>query len=101
MIKITKNTKDFNEIVNEIENDTINTSKEPKAVTTTTVNKLGEKIITQTISPYEQQKFEAKKDWRIKFINASNLYLRLENVYVNSEVNSGGFTFILHKNMLK
>ena len=63
---ILNNTKDGNKDIN----NTTATSNNP--VTSTTVNKLGETITTQTISPYEQQKFISKTDWRIKAISASN-----------------------------
>ena len=71
-------------------------------VTSTTVNKLGETITTQTISPYEQQKFVSKTDWRIKAISASNLYLRTNHIFVNSEnIKENGLTYVLPKNLLK
>ena len=93
---ILNNTKDGNKDIN----NTTATSSNP--VTSTTVNKLGETITTQTISPYEQQKFISKTDWRIKAISASNLYLRTEHIFVNSEnINENGLTYVLPKNLLK
>ena len=70
--------------------------------TSTTVNRLGETITSQTISPYEQQKFLSKTDWRIKAVSASNLHLRTNHIYVNSEdIQENGLTYVLPKNLLK
>ena len=94
--------KEFKNKVNEIDSGIIN--KNSNVVTTKTVNKFGETIITQTISPYEQQKFESKSDWRIKEISASNLYLRANHIYVNTEnirENQNNNVYILPKNLLK
>ena len=83
-------------------NININGHGESNLVTSKTVNRLGETIVTQTISPYEQQKFESKSDWRIKAISASNLYLRTNHIYVNTEnIREKKFTYILPKNLLK
>ena len=65
-------------------------------------NQRSETITTQTISPYEQQKFVSKTDWRIKAISASNLYLRTNHIFVNSEnIKENGLTYVLPKNLLK
>ena len=83
-------------------NININGHGQSNLVTSKTVNRLGETIVTQTISPYEQQKFESKSDWRIKAISASNLYLRTNHIYVNTEnIREKKFTYILPKNLLK
>jgi pre-mRNA-processing factor 8 len=72
------------------------------ATVTTTVSKLGEQITTQTISPYEQQKFYSKTDWRLKAVSASNLPLRTNHIYVNTEdIQETGFTYVMPKNILK
>jgi pre-mRNA-processing factor 8 len=69
---------------------------------TTTVNKMGEQITTQTISPYEQEKFRSKTDWRVKAVSATNLNLRTNHIFVNSdELLDTGFTFIMPVNILK
>lgn len=82
-------------------NININGNGQSNLVTSKTVNRLGETIVTQTISPYEQQKFETKSDWRIKAISASNLYLRTNHIYVNTEnYKEKKFTYILPKNLL-
>ena len=82
-------------------NININGHGQSNLVTSKTVNRLGETLVTQTISPYEQQKFESKSDWRIKAISASNLYLRTNHIYVNTEnIRENKFTYILPKNLL-
>merc|ERR1712166_602160 len=60
-------------------------SSQMNSIVTTTANKLGETITTQTISPYEQQKFWSKTDWRVKAVSAANLHLRTNHIFVNSE----------------
>ena len=83
-------------------NININGNGPSNIVTSKTVNRLGETIVTQTISPYEQQKFESKSDWRIKAISASNLYLRTNHIYANTEnIRDKNYTYILPKNLLK
>ena len=83
-----------------IENPNVNINN--KVTTSTTVTKLGEKIITQTLSPYEQQNLMSKTDWRIKAISATNLYLRSKHIFVNSnEFTNNSYTYILPKNLLK
>ena len=83
-------------------NININGHGQSNLVTSKTVNRLGETLVTQTISPYEQQKFESKSDWRIKAISASNLYLRTNHIYLNSEkIREKSYTYILPKNLLK
>jgi hypothetical protein len=55
------------------------------AVTTRTTNVHGDELIITTTSPYEQQAFESKTDWRVRAISATNLYLRVNHIYVNSD----------------
>jgi len=55
------------------------------AVTTKTTNVHGEELIVTTTSPYEQAAFGSKTDWRVRAISATNLYLRVNHIYVNSE----------------
>lgn len=45
----------------------------------------GEELIVTTTSPYEQAAFGSKTDWRVRAISATNLYLRVNHIYVNSE----------------
>lgn len=55
------------------------------AVTTRTTNVHGDELISTTISPYEQSAFGSKTDWRVRAISATNLYLRVNHIYVNSD----------------
>lgn len=73
------------------------------AVTTKTVNKHGEEMVVTTTSAYEQQVFSSRTDWRIRAISCSNLHLRVNHIYVNSEDLhfDTGYTYILPKNVLK
>lgn len=45
----------------------------------------GDELIVTTTSPYEQSAFGSKTDWRVRAISATNLYLRVNHIYVNSE----------------
>ena len=72
------------------------------ALTTKTINKHGEEMIVTTTSAYEQQVFSSRTDWRIRAISASNLHLRVNHIYVNSEdLRETGYTYIVPKNLLK
>jgi len=73
------------------------------AVTTKTVNKHGEEMVVTTTSAYEQQVFSSRTDWRVRAISCSNLHLRVNHIYVNSEDLhfDTGYTYILPKNVLK
>jgi pre-mRNA-processing factor 8 len=55
------------------------------AVTTKTTNVHGDELIVTTTSPYEQAAFGSKTDWRVRAISATNLYLRVNHIYVNSD----------------
>ncbi|XP_028074537.1 pre-mRNA-processing-splicing factor 8A-like isoform X1 [Camellia sinensis] len=55
------------------------------AVTTRTTNVYGDELIVTTTSPYEQNAFRSKTDWHMRAISATNLYLRVNHIYVNSE----------------
>lgn len=76
-------------------------SSQLTAVTTRTVNVHGEEILTTTTKPYEQQTFRSHSDWRVRAISATNLHLRTNHIYVNSEDKETGFTYVLPKNILK
>nr|CAD1827742.1 unnamed protein product [Ananas comosus var. bracteatus] len=72
------------------------------AVTTKTTNVHGDELIVTTTSPYEQQAFGSKTDWRVRAISATNLYLRVNHIYVNSDdIKETGYTYIMPKNILK
>ena len=50
----------------------------------------------------EQESFGSKTDWRVRAISATNLHLRVNHIYVNSEsIRESGFTYVLPKNVLK
>ncbi|XP_071932860.1 pre-mRNA-processing-splicing factor 8A isoform X1 [Coffea arabica] len=72
------------------------------AVTTKTTNVHGDELIVTTTSPYEQNPYISKTDWRVRAISATNLYLRVNHIYVNSEdIKETGYTYIMPKNILK
>ena len=72
------------------------------ATTTRTTNKMGDEIITTTVSNYESQTFASKTDWRVRAISATNLHLRTNHIYVSSDdIKETGYTYILPKNVLK
>ncbi|XP_050232754.1 pre-mRNA-processing-splicing factor 8A isoform X1 [Mercurialis annua] len=77
-------------------------SNQLTAVTTRTTNVHGDELIVTTTSPYEQAAFGSKTDWRVRAISATNLYLRVNHIYVNSEdIKETGYTYIMPKNILK
>jgi pre-mRNA-processing factor 8 len=85
----------------EIEKQT-NEQAQITAVTTKTQNKLGDEMLITTTSNYETQTFSSKTEWRIRAISATNLHLRTNHIYVNSDdINDSGYTYILPKNILK
>merc|ERR1712072_141054 len=72
------------------------------AVTTRTTNVHGDEVIVTTTSQYEQKMFSSKTDWRVRAISATNLHVRTNHIYVNSdEIKDTVLTYILCKNVLK
>ena len=72
------------------------------ATTTRTVNVHGEETYVTTTSQYEQQTFSSRTDWRVRAISATNLHLRTNHIYVNSDdIRESGITYVLPKNVLK
>ncbi|RKO89037.1 PRP8 domain IV core-domain-containing protein [Blyttiomyces helicus] len=72
------------------------------AVTTKTQNIHGDEMIVTTTSNYETQTFSSKTEWRVRAISSTNLHLRTNHIYVNSDdIRETGFTYILPKNILK
>lgn len=72
------------------------------AVTTRTKNVHGDEIIVTTTSNYETQTFASKTDWRVRAIATTNLHLRTNQIYVNSEdIKESGYTYVMPKNLLK
>jgi len=71
-------------------------------VTTKTMNVHGDEMVVTTGTPYEQQTFASKTEWRVRAISATSLHLRTAHIYVNSEeIRESGFTYVLPKNILK
>lgn len=51
---------------------------------------------------FKSQTFASRTEWRIRAISATNLHLRTQHIYVNSDdVKDTGYTYILPKNVLK
>lgn len=72
------------------------------AVTTKTRNIHGEEMVVTTTSNYEQATFSSKTEWRIRAISATNLYLRTNHIYVNSDdIKENTYTYVMPKNVLK
>ena len=72
------------------------------ATTTRSTNIHGDALFVTTTSPYEQDTFGSKTDWRVRAISASNLHLRVNHIYVNSDdIKETGYTYVLPKNLLK
>jgi hypothetical protein len=73
-----------------------------QAVTTRTTNVHGEEIVVTALTPHEQKTFASRTDWRVRAQAATNLHLRTNHIYVQSDnVKEAGFTYILPKNVLK
>ncbi|KAI8884710.1 pre-mRNA-processing-splicing factor 8 [Backusella circina FSU 941] len=72
------------------------------AVTTKTRNIHGDEMVVTTTSNYEQATFSSKTEWRIRAISATNLYLRTNHIYVNSDdIKENTYTYVMPKNVLK
>lgn len=72
------------------------------AVTTKTRNIHGDEMVVTTTSNYEQATFSSKTEWRIRAISATNLYLRTNHIYVNSDdIKEHTYTYVMPKNVLK
>merc|ERR1711988_1643873 len=68
------------------------------AVTTRTTNVHGDEVIVTTTSQYEQRMFSSRTDWRVRAISATNLHVRTNHIYVNSDdIKEAGFTYVLPK----
>ncbi|XP_058075842.1 pre-mRNA-processing-splicing factor 8A-like [Magnolia sinica] len=71
-------------------------------VTTRTTIVHGNELIVTTTSPLEQAAFGSKTDWRVRAISATNLYLRVNHICVNTEdIKETDYTYIMPKNILK
>ena len=59
-------------------------------------------MIVTALSNYEKEKFTSKTDWRMRAVSATNMHLRTNHIYVNSEdLKEIGYTYVLPKNLLK
>ncbi len=74
------------------------------AVTSKTKNQHGDDMVITTTTQYEQQQFSTRTDWRIRAISATNLYLRTNHIYVNTDDinndNDDDITYVIPKNIL-
>ncbi len=72
------------------------------AVTMRTSNVHGDEMVVTAISPYEQQVFQSKTDWRVRAVSATNLGLRTNHIFVTQDdVSESAFTYVMPKNILK
>jgi pre-mRNA-processing factor 8 len=56
-----------------------------QAETLRSTNVHGNQMIVTALSQYEKEKFTSKTDWRIRAVSATNMHLRTNHIYVNSE----------------
>ena len=79
-----------------------NNSKEMNvnSITTTTQNKLNQKMTITTSSPYEQKTFIASQNWREKALESSKLHNALSNI-VLSKVEESEKIFAIPMNLIK
>ncbi|KAI9188902.1 pre-mRNA-splicing factor 8 [Blastocladiella emersonii ATCC 22665] len=72
------------------------------ALTTKTTNVHGDEIIVTTTTNFESATFASKTDWRVRAVSSTNLFLRTQHIYVDSDdIKESGFTYVLPKNLLK
>lgn len=85
----------------ELEKQSREQSENLTAVTTKTTNVHGDEMVITTTSQYEQHTFASKTDWRTRSIASTNLHLRTNHIYVNSDdIRDTGLTYVLAKNVL-
>ena len=73
-----------------------------QAQTLETANIHGTRNIVTVLSQYEKEKFMSKTDWRMRAVSATNMHLRTNHIYVNSDdLKEIGYTYVLPKNILK
>jgi pre-mRNA-processing factor 8 len=85
----------------EIEKQSQDTSQ-LTSVTTKTTNVHGDEIIVTTTTNFESSSFASKTDWRVRAVSSTNLHLRTQHIFVNSDdIKDAGFTYVLPKNLLK
>jgi pre-mRNA-processing factor 8 len=73
-----------------------------QAETLRSTNVHGTQMVVTALSQYEKEKFSSKTEWRQRAISATNMHLRTNHIYVNSDdLKEIGFTYVLPKNVLK
>ena len=73
-----------------------------QAETLKSTNIHGTQMIVTALSQYEKEKFTSKTDWRMRAVSATNMHLRTNHIYVNSDdLKEIGYTYVLPKNILK
>ncbi len=71
-------------------------------MTVQTTNDQNQKITTTATTNYEQQQFKSHSDWRLRALSATNMQMRVNNVWVsNDDIKDTGMTYIMPKNLLK
>ena len=77
-------------------------AQEGATVTVQSTNDQNQRITTTTTTNYEQAQFKSHTDWRLRALSATNMLMRTNNVWTNSEdIKDSGFTYIMPKNLLK
>ncbi len=67
-----------------------------------TVNDQNQRITTTATSNYEQQQFKSSTDWRLRALSATNLLMRANNVWTNSDdTKDATYIYVMPKNLLK
>lgn len=56
-----------------------------QAETLQSTNVHGQAMVVTALSQYEKAKFTSKTDWRVRAVSATNMHLRTNHIYVNSE----------------
>lgn len=73
-----------------------------QAETLKSTNVHGTQMVVTALSQYEREKFTSKTDWRMRAVSATNMHLRTNHIYVNSDdLKEIGYTYVLPKNILK
>lgn len=60
-------------------------AQEGATVTVQTTNDQNQRITTTTTTNYEQAQFKSHTDWRLRALSATNMLMRTNNVWTNSE----------------
>jgi pre-mRNA-processing factor 8 len=62
---------------------------------------MNEEIVVTTWTPYEQQQFISRTDWRIRAVSSTNLHLRTSHIYVHKDEEDPSLVLVFPKNILK